>query len=127
MSRPCSIPATSQVSAIHVLFPQTRRIKSFAQAGQQRLYAGEVRAAVRNLRMNPELRDGERVQEADELAARKSSARHVGRDDRNACPCERRFEQHMAVVRGQVRFHGHSDLTFRAPERPCWSGWSEVE
>src|ERR1700682_4069900 len=33
----------------------------------------------------------------------------------------------MAVVRGQVRFHGHSDLTLRARERPYWSGWSEVE
>src|SRR5882757_5926565 len=76
-------------STFHVLFPGTRWIERFAQTSQKRLDAGEVRAAVRNLRTNPELRDGERVQEANELSARKSSARHVGRDDRNAYPGER--------------------------------------
>ena len=86
---PCNVPAASEVSAVHVLFPVTRWIERFAQAGQQRLYAGEVRAAVRNLRTNPELRDGERVKEPDELSSHESSARHLGRDDRNAYPGER--------------------------------------
>src|SRR5258708_3350643 len=84
-----ALGAVSQVSEFHVLFPGTRWIERFAQASQKRLDAGKVRAAVRNLRTNPELRDGERVKEADELSARKSRARHVGRDDRNAYPGER--------------------------------------
>ena len=75
--RRTTLGAVSQVSEFHGLFPGTRRIERFAEAGQQRVDAGEVRAAVRNLRTNPELRDGERVQEANELSSRKSSARHV--------------------------------------------------
>jgi hypothetical protein len=84
-----ALGAVSEVSEFHVLFPLTRWIERFAQTGQQRLDAGEVRAAMRNLRTNPELRDGEHVKEPDELSARKSSAHHVGRDDRNAYPGER--------------------------------------
>jgi len=83
--------AASQVSEFHVLFPGTRWIERFAQAGQKRLDAREVRATVRNLRTNPELRDGKRVQEANELSACEWSARHVGRNDRNAYPGERCF------------------------------------
>jgi hypothetical protein len=79
----------TRTSAVQVLFPETCWIKSFAQAGKKRLDAGKVRAAVRNLRTNPELRDAERVQETDELPAFKSRARHVGRDDRNTYPGER--------------------------------------
>src|SRR6267154_3860805 len=75
---PC-LGAVSRVSEFHVLFPGTRRIERFAEASQKRLDAGEVRAAVRNLRAYPELRDAERVQETDELPALKSRARHVRR------------------------------------------------
>jgi len=60
-----------------MFFPRTRWIERFAQASQKSLTRVRCRAAVRNLRTNPELRDRERVKEPDALSARKSSARHV--------------------------------------------------
>jgi len=50
---------------------------------------------------------------------------HVGRDVQCLPRRSADSRQHMAVVCGQVRFHGSQDLTFRARERPYRSARSE--